>query len=94
MCLIFRKFICGPTTLDSSAKLRLSDLPIITMYSADTVTNEDGSDNINDNLYPIEFLNSLNVQGFPLHSPELMSKFLNNITDALILSSNLCSGKP
>ena len=30
----------------------------------------------------------------PLHSPELMSKFLNNITDALILSSNLCSGKP
>ena len=38
------------------------------MYSADTVTNEDGSDNINDNLYPVEFLNSLNVQGFPLHN--------------------------
>ena len=33
-------------------------------------------------------------QVVPLHSPELMSKFLNNITDALILSSNLCSGKP
>ena len=41
------------------------------MYSTDTVTNEDGSDNINDNLYPVEFLNSLNVQGFPLHKLEL-----------------------
>ena len=30
----------------------------------------------------------------PLRSPELMSKFLNNITDAFILSSNLCSRKP
>ena len=30
----------------------------------------------------------------PLHSPEFISKFLNNITDAFILSSNLCSGKP
>ena len=34
--------------------------------SADTVSNQDGSDNINDNLYPTEFLNSLNVHGFPL----------------------------
>ena len=33
--------------------------------------NEDGSDNINDNLYPTEFLNSLNAQGFPLHKLEL-----------------------
>ena len=30
----------------------------------------------------------------PLYSPELMSEFLNNMSDALILSSNLCSGKP
>ena len=30
--------------------------PITIMYSADTVTNEDGSDNINDNLYPIELI--------------------------------------
>ena len=28
---------------------------------------------INDNLYPIEFLNSLNVQGFPLHKLELQN---------------------
>ena len=41
------------------------------MYSADTVSDEDGSNNINDNLYPTEFLNSLNVQGFPLHKLEL-----------------------
>ena len=47
------------------------ETPIITMYRAENVTNEDGSDNINDNLYPTEFLNSLNVQGFPLHKLEL-----------------------
>ena len=30
----------------------------------------------------------------PLQSPEFLSKFFNNITDAFILSSNLSSGKP
>ena len=63
---------CDCDTINSIAIRRFcEETPIITLYSADTVTNEDGSDNINDNLYPIEFLNSLNVQGFPLHKLEL-----------------------
>ena len=49
------------------------------MYSADSITNEDGSDNINDNLYPTEFLNSLNVQGFPLHKLELQNSCISNV---------------
>ena len=65
---------CDCDTINSIAIRRFcEETPIITMYSADTVTNEDGSDNINDNLYPIEFLNSLNVQGFPLHKLELQN---------------------
>ena len=62
------------------------------MYSADTVRNEDGSDNINDNLYPTELLNSLNIQGFPL------CKLGRKINASLILlrnfdiNSGLCNG--
>ena len=63
-----------PNTINSIAIRRFcEETPNITMYSADTVTNEEGNDNINDNLYPIEFLNSLNVQGFPLHKLELQN---------------------
>ena len=29
--------------------------PIISLYSADVVQNEDGTDNMNNNLYPTEF---------------------------------------
>ena len=47
------------------------ETPIITLYSADTVSDEDGTDNIHNNLHPTEFLNSLCVQGFPLHILEL-----------------------
>ena len=37
--------------------------PIIHLYSADTVKNYDGTDNLKNNLYPTEFLNSINVKG-------------------------------
>ena len=50
---------CDCDTINSVAIRRFcEETPIITMYSAGTVSNEDGSDNINDNLYPTEFLNS------------------------------------
>ena len=65
---------CDCDTINSIVIIRFcEETPNITMYSADTVTNEDGSDNINDNLYPTEFLNSLNVKGFPLHKLELQN---------------------
>ena len=63
---------CDCDTINSIAiGIFCEETPIITLYDADTVSNEDGSDNINDNLYATEFLNSLNVQGFPLHKLEL-----------------------
>ena len=63
---------CDCDTINSIAIRRFcEETPIITLYGADTVSNEDGSDNINDNLYATEFLNSLNVQGFPLYKLEL-----------------------
>ena len=60
---------CHRDTINSVAirKFR-EETPIITLYRADTVSNEDGSDSIQNNLYPTELLNSLNVQRFP---PEL-----------------------
>ena len=65
---------CDCDTINSIAIRRFcEETPNITMYSADTVTNEDGSDNMNDKLHPIEFLNSLNVQGFPLHKLQLQN---------------------
>ena len=63
---------CDCHEINSRASRRFcKDTSIITLYSADTVTNEDGSDNIDNSLYPTEFFNSLNVQGFPQHKLEL-----------------------
>ena len=61
---------CDCDTINSLAIRRFcKETPVIT--SADTVSNEDGSDIIHNNLCPTVFLNSLNVQGFPLHKLEL-----------------------
>ena len=65
---------------------------IITLYSADTVSNQDGSDNINDNLYPTEFLNSLNVQDFQLHNLQLKINASVMLLRNLNINSRLCSG--
>ena len=40
----------------------LQNSQITTLYSVDSVSNEDGTENVNNNLYPTEFLNSLNVK--------------------------------
>ena len=39
---------------------------MITLYSADTVRNKDGTENINNYFYPTEFLNASHVEGFQL----------------------------
>ena len=62
------------------------------MYSVDTVTKEDGSDNIHNNLHPTEFLNSLNVQGFPLYKLELKLNASVMFLKNLDISSGLCNG--
>ena len=41
------------------------ETPIINLYSADTVKNDDGTDNLNNNLYPTEFLNSIDINELP-----------------------------
>ena len=54
--------------------------------------NEDGSDNIHNNLYSTEFLNSLNVQGFPLHKLELKLNTSVILLRNLYFNSRLCNG--
>ena len=50
--------------INSIATRKFSEeTPIINLYSADTVKNDDGTDNLNNNLYPTDFLNSINING-------------------------------
>ena len=65
------------------------ETPIVTLYSADVVQNEDGTDNINNNLYPIEFLNSVNVNGLPLHKLELKDGALVMLLRSLDVEAGL-----
>ena len=83
---------CDCNEINSIATRRFcKEKPIITLYSADTVTNEDGSDNIHNNLYPTEFLNSLNVQGFPQHKLELKLNASVMSLRNLDINSRLCN---
>ena len=69
----------------------LEETPIVTLCSADTVKNKDGTDNHN-NLYPTEFLNSLNVNGLPLHKLELKINALVMLLRNIDINSGLCHG--
>ena len=66
--------------------------PILHLYSADTVKNDDGTDNFNNNLYPTEFLNSINVNGLPLHKLELKVRALVMLLRNMDVNSGLCNG--
>ena len=48
--------------------------------------------NISSNLCPTEFLNSLNVQGFPLHKLELKLNASVMLLRNLGINSGLCNG--
>ena len=56
------------------------------LYSADTEKNDDGTDNLNNNLYPTEFLNSINING------ELKEKALVMLLRNIDVNSGLCNG--
>ena len=84
---------CDCDEINSIAIRRFcEETPIITLYNADTVSNEDGNDNIHNNLHPTEFLNSLNVQGFPLYKLELKLNASVMFYRNLDINSWLCYG--
>ena len=68
------------------------ETPIIHLYSADTVKSDDGSDNLNNNLYPTEFLNLINVNGIPLYKLELKERALVMLFRNIDVNSGLCNG--
>ena len=64
--------------------------PIKHLYNADTVKNDDGTDNLSNSLYPTEFL--LNVNGLPLHKLELKERALVMLLRNIDVNSGLCNG--
>ena len=49
--------ILTPKNCDSIAIRKFSEeTPVMKLYSADTVKNDDGTDNLNNTFYPTEFL--------------------------------------
>ena len=67
------------------------ETPIINLYSADTVKNNDWTDNLN-NFYPTEFLNSININGLPLLKLELKQRALVMLSRNFDANSGLCNG--
>ena len=57
--------------------------PIKHLYNADTVKNDDGTDNLS---------NSLNVTGLPLHKLELKERALVMLLKNIDVNSGLCNG--
>ena len=54
--------------------------------------NDDGTDNLNNNLCPTEFLNSINIKGLPLHKLELKERALVMLLRNIDVNSGLCNG--
>ena len=84
---------CDCDVMNSIAIGKFStESPIIHLYSAGTVKNDDGTDNFNNNLYPTDFLDSMNVSGFPLHELELKERALVMLLRNIDVNSGLCYG--
>ena len=68
------------------------ETPIINLYSAHTVKNKDWTDNLNNNFYPTDFLNSININGLPLLKLELKQRALVMLSRNFDANSGLCNG--
>ena len=53
--------------------------------------NDDGTDNLNNNFYPTEFLNSININGLPLHKLELKERTLVTFLRNIDVNFGLCN---
>ena len=62
------------------------------LYSADTEKNDDGTDNLNNNLYPTELLNSININGLPLNKLVLKERALIMLLRNIDVNSELSNG--
>ena len=51
--------------------------------------NDDGTDNLNNNFYPTEFLNSININGLPLHKLKLKERALITLLRNIDVNSEL-----
>ena len=84
---------CDCDVINSIAIRKFSEeSPILHLYSADTVKNDDGTDNLNNNLYSTEFLNSINVNELPLPKLELKVRALVMLLRNIDVNSGLCNG--
>ena len=83
---------CDCDVINSIAIRKFSEeTPVMKLYSADTVKNDDGTDNLNNNFYPTEFLNSININGLPLHKLELKERALVMLLRSIDVNSGLCN---
>ena len=57
------------------------------LFILNTVINENGTENLKNNLYPRDFRNSLTINGLPLHTLEL------KIDVPVILSTKILAAK-
>ena len=84
---------CDSDVINSIAIGKFSEeTPIKHLYNADTVKNDDGSDNLRNSLYPTEFLYSININGLPLHKLELKERALVMLLRNIDVNSGLCNG--
>ena len=62
------------------------------LYISNTVINENGTENFNNNLYPRDFRNSLTINGLPWHTLELQIGAPVMLLRIFNVEAGLCKG--